>query len=48
MVLLTAEQRALPIVTFNLLIKAGSRNDPQGLGGIAGLTSRLLTYGTRQ
>lgn len=47
LVLLTSEERALPMVTFNLLIKAGSRYDPQGREGLANLTARLLTYGTR-
>ncbi len=46
MVLLTSEERALPMVTLNLLIKAGSRYDPQGREGLANLTARLLTYGT--
>lgn len=35
------------MVTFNLLVKAGSRYDPQGREGLANLTARLLTYGTR-
>jgi zinc protease len=34
------------MVTFHLLIKAGSRYDPKGREGLAGLTSNLLTYGT--
>ncbi len=34
------------MVTFHLLIKAGSRYDPKGREGLAGITSRLLTYGT--
>jgi zinc protease len=46
-VLLTSEQRALPMVTLNLLIQAGSRYDSEGREGVANLTSRLLTYGTR-
>ena len=46
LVLLTSEQRTLPIVTFNLLIDAGSRYDPPGQGGLANLAARLLTYGT--
>ncbi len=46
LVLITSEQRALPIISFHLLIKAGSRYDPQGSEGLANLTSRLLTYGT--
>ncbi len=48
LVLLTSEQRALPMVTFKLLIEAGSRFDPQGHEGLASLTARLLTYGTRK
>ena len=47
MVLLTSEERALPMITLNLLIKAGSRYDPQGREGLANLAARLLTYGTR-
>ena len=47
LVLLTSEQRGLPMVTFNLLIEAGSRFDPPGEEGLANLTSRLLTYGTK-
>lgn len=47
LVLLTSEEKALPMVTFNLLIKAGSRYDPQGREGLANLSARLLTYGTR-
>lgn len=48
LVLLTSEQRALPMVTFNLLLKAGSRYDTQGEEGLANLTSRLLTHGTKK
>lgn len=47
LVLLTSEQRDLPMVTLNLLIEAGSRFDPPGEQGLANLTSRLLTYGTK-
>ncbi|MEE8077150.1 MAG: insulinase family protein, partial [Candidatus Binatia bacterium] len=46
LVLLTSEQRALPMITFHLLIRSGSRFDPKGREGLAGLTARLLTYGT--
>lgn len=46
MVLLTSEERALPMVTLNLLVKAGSRYDPQGREGLANLTALLLTDGT--
>jgi len=47
LILLTSEEKALPMVTFNLLIKAGSRYDPQGRDGLANLAANLLTYGTR-
>lgn len=47
LVLLTSEQRSLPMVTFNLLLEAGSRYDPKGREGLANLTARLLTHGTR-
>lgn len=46
MILLTSEQKALPMVTINLLIDAGSRLEAPGKSGLANLTSRLLTYGT--
>lgn len=48
MVLVTSEQRTLPIVSMNFMIRAGSRFDPKGEPGVANLTSRLLTYGTTQ
>lgn len=48
LVLLSSEQRSLPIVTLHLLIDAGSRSDPPGLEGLASLTARLLTYGTKK
>jgi zinc protease len=47
LVLLTSEQKAIPMVTFTLLIDAGSQHDPTGREGLANLTARLLTYGTR-
>jgi len=47
LVVLTSEQKALPMVTFNLLIEAGSRYDPAEREGLANLAARLLTYGTR-
>jgi zinc protease len=46
MVLLTSEQRALPMVSIELLIDAGSRYDAPQQEGVANLTARLLTYGT--
>ena len=48
MVLLTSEQRALPMVSIDLLIDAGSRYDEPTQEGVANLTARLLTYGTKR
>lgn len=48
MVLLTSEQRTLPMVSIELLIDAGSRYESAGQAGLANLTSRLLTYGTKR
>jgi zinc protease len=47
-ILLTSEQRALPMVSIELLIDAGSRHDPPNQEGLANLTARLLTYGTQR
>jgi zinc protease len=46
LVLLTSEQRALPIVSIELLIEAGSRYEAASQAGLANLTAKLLTYGT--
>jgi zinc protease len=48
LILLTSEQRALPMVSIELLIDAGSRHDPQKQEGLANLAARLLTYGTKR
>ena len=48
MVLLTSEQRALPMVSIELLIDAGSRHEPAEQAGLANLTARLLTQGTQK
>lgn len=48
MVLLTSEQRALPMVSIVMLIDAGARYDGAREEGLANLTARLLTYGTRR
>jgi zinc protease len=48
LVLLTSEQRALPMVSIELLIDAGSRYDAPQQEGVANLTARLLTYGTNR
>ena len=47
-VLLASEQRALPMVSIELLIDAGSRYDVAGQEGLAHLAARLLTYGTKR
>ena len=44
---ITSEQKALPMVTFNLLIDAGARFEPEAEAGLANITARLLTYGTK-
>jgi zinc protease len=48
LVVLTSEERALPFVTFKLLIHAGARRDPSGLEGLANLTARALLFGTKK
>jgi zinc protease len=47
-VLLSSEQKALPMVSIELLVHAGSRYDTPNHEGLANLTARLLTYGTRR
>jgi zinc protease len=48
LVLLTSEQRTLPMVSIELLIDAGARYDGANREGLANLTARLLTYGTNK
>jgi zinc protease len=48
LILLTSEQRALPMVSIELLINAGSVYDGAKQEGLANLTARLLKYGTKQ
>jgi zinc protease len=48
LVLLTSEQRALPMVSIELLIEAGSRYDNANQEGAGNLVARLLTYGTKR
>src|SRR5438876_6540638 len=45
-VLLLMEQHEVPMVSFNVLVSAGSTTDPKGKEGLASLTSELLTRGT--
>src|SRR6266508_6396317 len=48
LVLLTSEQKALPMVSIELLIDAGSRYDAPHQEGLANLVAKLLTYGTKR
>jgi zinc protease len=48
LVLLTSQQRSLPMVSIELLIEAGSRYDNANEEGVANLAARLLTYGTKR
>ena len=48
LILLTSEQRGLPMVSIELLIQAGARYDAPQTQGLAHLTARLLTYGTQR
>jgi zinc protease len=45
--LLVSVQPALPMVVVQIMLDAGSRRDPQGKEGLAGLTADLLTEGTK-
>jgi len=48
MVLLTSEQRTLPMVSIELLVVAGSAKESAPQAGLANLTAKLLTYGTKR
>jgi zinc protease len=48
MVLLTSEQRTLPMVSIEMLIHAGARYDAPKQDGLANLTAELITEGTRR
>lgn len=41
------EQKELPIVSMNLVLKTGSSNEPDNRTGVAGMTSQLLDDGTK-
>ncbi len=43
--LLVSEEHTLPFVTLMLLVKAGSKDDPTGQGGVADLTASSLLLG---
>lgn len=46
LILLVAERTTLPIVTVEVLVKAGSYQEPKEKAGLANLTATLLTLGT--
>lgn len=46
MTLLLMEQREVPLVSFSVLMKAGSVMDPAGREGVAAMTAALLRKGT--
>jgi zinc protease len=48
MVLLTSEQRTLPMVSIEILIHAGARYDAPKQDGLANLTAELITEGTKR
>ncbi len=45
---LVFEDHSIPAVTLELLVAAGSWQDPQGQNGVANLTAKSLLLGTRQ
>lgn len=47
LVWLFAQQSELPLVTLQLLVRAGSLQDPPGKAGLANLTAALLRSGTK-
>ena len=47
MTLLLMEQREVPLISFNLVVKAGSVVDPVGKEGLASVTAALLRKGTK-
>ncbi|MFQ5960728.1 MAG: M16 family metallopeptidase [Candidatus Methylomirabilales bacterium] len=46
LILLVAERRTLPMVTLQVLVKAGSYQEPKDKAGLANLTAVLLPLGT--
>jgi zinc protease len=48
LVWLFSEQTSLPLVTLNLVIKAGALRDPAGKAGLANLTAVMLLQGTKK
>src|SRR5438128_11256221 len=46
-VLLLMEQHEVPIISFNVLVRAGPVADPAGQEGLASVTAELLRRGTK-
>src|SRR5271167_4990667 len=46
--LLVSEQHQLPMVTMMIEFDAGTRRDPKGKEGLAELTARCLSEGTKE
>jgi predicted Zn-dependent peptidase len=47
MSVLLMEQHEVPLISFNLIVKAGSVADPAGKEGVASITAELLRKGTK-
>ncbi len=47
LILLLMEQREVPIISFNVLTRAGAIEDPAGKEGLASVTAELLRRGTK-
>ena len=47
MTILLMEQHEVPLISFNVMVKAGSVADPAGKEGVASVTAELLRKGTR-
>ncbi|MFP5262535.1 MAG: M16 family metallopeptidase [Blastocatellia bacterium] len=47
MTVLLMEQHEVPIINFNLIVRAGSAADPAGKEGLASVTAELLRKGTK-
>lgn len=47
MTVLLMEQREVPIINFEFIVKSGSVADPKGKEGVASITAALLRKGTR-
>src|SRR5437016_1549231 len=44
---LTMDQSSLPIVTVNVMVKAGAVHDPDALAGLSSMVAQMLDEGTK-